>query len=107
MSMDSPSGLMLVHVVDFDGMASLETEYDPPVGARRHRPEARVIAFQPMGEESGQVHVLGRNGCIQSREDIPHGLAMIDADVAFVGALEKPSRRPASESLYREDMQCD
>ena len=48
-------------------MTSLEAGNDPPVGPYRNCPKIRIIAFQTMPPEAGQVHILRDDGRIQPR----------------------------------------
>jgi hypothetical protein len=98
------SFLVVVQIVNIDGIAFLEAENDSPVRPNRHRPEARVIAFQRVEPKAGQSHILRRSGHIQPRENVPHSFAVISANSALVAPLEKLLQRPAPEASHHDEM---
>ena len=79
---------MVVQIINVGGVAFLKTEDHPLIRPHRYGPEARVLAFEPMQPEAGQVHILGRRRRIQARQDIPHCVPVIGADAALVAPFE-------------------
>ena len=49
------SPLVIIEVVDVDGVAVLETKDDAPIRAHRHRPESRKVSLERVKPEAGDV----------------------------------------------------
>ena len=49
----SKFSLVVIEVVDVDGVAVLEAEDDAPVGAHRHGPVPREVSLEPVKPEAG------------------------------------------------------
>ena len=61
--------LVVVQVVDVDGMAGFEPKDHAPVGAHEHGPKPGIFALQPVQPQTGQVQVSRGSGRVQSRQE--------------------------------------
>jgi len=82
---------MIIDEIDIEGVAFLETEYDPPIAADGDAPEAFQIAAQAMQAEALDVHVVNRDGGIQAAEQADDLLDQIGPQLAAVVMLEEAS----------------
>ena len=83
---------MVIDQIHIAGMNAVEAEDDAPVARDADRLESRQIAFQGMQSVSGQVHVGGLGGLVQTGKDAFH----------LVGLL---GRHPAPIPLLVEELQ--
>jgi hypothetical protein len=57
---------MIVDEIDIECVAFLEAKNDPPIAADRDAPKALEIAAQPMQAQTHDLHVVDRNGGLQT-----------------------------------------
>jgi hypothetical protein len=91
--------LVIVKVVDFKYVGTIETKDNAPVATNIYGVKATVIASQLMEAESGQVHVfrLLRGIKASQNQSDPDRMFWLDAD--FNAGLEVPLQAFVPEGL--------
>ncbi len=71
---------MVIDHFDVKGVIPFETENDPPVGPRRHGPEAPQIALERMQAIPGYIQSLRRSGGIENGKNSLDRLQQVGPD---------------------------
>jgi len=82
------SSLMVVHIIDFEGMTVLKPEHHAPVRANRHGPHSPHITLKRMQPKSGNGHVCNCESGIKPCQDIAQLKNMLCHDSAIITVLE-------------------
>ena len=99
------SSLVVVQVANISGMAILESENHPPVGANCHRPRPGIVPTKRMQPEPWQIHVARSDGGIQAHQDFSHSLSVFLMHAPFIAAFHETPKRPAPETPDHDDPQ--
>jgi hypothetical protein len=82
---------VIIEEVHVEGIALVETEYDPPIAANGDTPKAFQVAAQPMKSKALDIHVVNRNGSVQAREQTRYLVGQIRPQLASIIVLEQSS----------------
>lgn len=68
---------MIINVVHFERVGSLEAKYDPPVAADIHGMKTGHLPFQGMKPQAGQRHVSNRRCRMKLAKNQPQASCML------------------------------
>jgi putative ABC transport system substrate-binding protein len=80
---------VIVQHIDFRHMIAVEAEYDAPICAHRHRPEAPAIALERMQSKPRQSQVARRPRAVENEQDILDLLQQIGSNSLAVAVQEQ------------------
>ena len=90
--------LMIVEVIDVDGVHPFKPEDHAPVAGNRNSPMAAELSFETMQRKSRQVHILGRPARVETGQDKPEPSDVRRSDPALRPCLEQPLQSPVPET---------
>jgi hypothetical protein len=62
------ASLVIVSIIDINGMAIVEAERDAPISGNRHRPITSKASLERVQSETGDVHIVGSMAAVQYRK---------------------------------------
>jgi hypothetical protein len=96
---------VVVAVIDKDRIFSFEEERQAPVPVDPYGPVSRKIARERMQLPAGQIHILGRCGCVESRELTPK-LRSVGSLYACLGSELKESLKSFVSKVLDHTSNC-
>jgi hypothetical protein len=79
---------MVIFVINNGYIWTVELECDAPIAAHTHCPRILSVPFQLMQIQSGQVHIAGTGGDVQSTQDKSQSTRVSNLNACF-GSREK------------------
>ena len=95
--------LMVVFQVHVIGVATLEAEGHPPVGAYRHGPDSLSAALQWVQSKRRLVHVPHLSGLIERRKNQPQAVDLIGSNPATVVLFKQVPQTLVFKALDHRD----